>query len=163
MSLTTIGWLFTCGVLAHNTEEALYLPAWSLRAGRFYKPVSVSVFRFAAILLSGLFVIVTAVASFTQPAGLAAYLMAGYVLTMVLNVFVPHILATILMRRYMPGTVTALLFNLPLGLLYLARALAEQHIQLPTFYWAGPVVVAAMLALLPVLFAVGRKLHATTV
>ena len=163
MSLTTIGWLFTCGVLAHNTEETLYLPAWSLRAGRFYKPVSVSVFRFATILLSGLFVIVTAVASFTQPAGLAAYLMAGYVLAMVLNVFVPHILATILMRRYMPGTVTALLFNFPLGLLYLARALAEQHIQLPTFYWAGPVVVAAMLALLPVLFAVGRKLHATTV
>ena len=159
MPLTVIGWLFTIGVLAHNAEEALYLPAWSQRPGRFRNPVGASVFRCAAVFLSVLFVLVTAAASAFPPAGLAAYLMAGYVLAMVLNVFVPHVLATVVTRKYMPGTATALIFNLPLGVFYLTRALAEQQVSLPTFYWAGPVVVLALLALLPGLFAVGRRFH----
>ena len=66
------------------------------------------------------------------------------------------------MRQYMPGTATAMLLNLPLGLLYLSRALAEAHVTLPTFYWAGPAIVLGMLALLPGLFVVGRRLHAGT-
>jgi hypothetical protein len=162
MSLSAIGWFFTLGVLVHNAEEALLLPAWSTRAGRFYKPVAAPVFRTAVIILSALFVGVTATASLSQSTGVAAYLMAGYVLAMVINVFAPHVLATVVTRRYMPGTATALLFNLPLGVLYLARALAEGRIAFPTFYWAGPVVVLATLALLPVLFVVGRKLHPAT-
>lgn len=159
MELTAIGWLFTCGVLAHNAEEALHLPAWSRHAGRFHRPVAAPVFRCAVIFLSLLFVLVTAAASVTAPAGLAAYLMAGYALAMVLNVFVPHLLATALTRTYMPGTATALVFNLPLGILYLSRALAERQVLVPTFYWAGPAVVIALLALLPGLFAIGRWLH----
>ena len=162
MSLAVLGWLFTCGVLAHNAEEALYFPAWSERAGWFYKPISAPIFRRAAGLLSVLFVLVTAASSLSQPASIAAYLMAGYVLAMVLNVFMPHVSVSLLTGRYMPGTATAVLFNLPLGLLYLTRALAAQHVKFPTFYWAGPAVVLVMLALLPSLFAIGRKLHPAT-
>ena len=140
-------------------EEALYLPAWSQRAGRFRNPVGTSVFRCAAVILSVLFVLATAAASAFPAARLAAYVMAGYVLAMVLNVFVPHVLATVVTRKYMPGTATALIFNLPLGVLYLTRALAEQRVSFPTFYWAGPMVVLVLLALLPGLFAVGRRFH----
>lgn len=85
--------------------------------------------------------------------------MAGYALAMVLNVFVPHLAATVLTRRYMSGTGTAVCLNLPLGLLYLHQAVASRSIGLSTFCWTGPLVVLGMAALLPGLFAVGRKLH----
>ena len=161
MSLTVLGWLFTFGVLVHNTEEALYLPAWSMRAGRWYKPIAAPVFRFAVILLSGIFIAVTIAASLSRPGGIALYFMAGYVLAMLLNVFMPHVLATVLMRKYMPGTATAVLLNLPLGLLYLHQILEEQSIKLHVFYWAGPLIVVAIVASMPLLFTLGRKFRAT--
>ncbi|AJQ96024.1 HXXEE domain-containing protein [Gynuella sunshinyii] len=158
MTLSMIGWLFTFGVLLHNLEEALYLPAWSMQAGRWHVPVAAGQFRFAVTVLS-VFLIVTATLSMTAAAGsLMAYLMAGYVLSMVLNVLLPHALATIGMRRYMPGLATALLFNLPLGLWYLMRALTEHRIEWSVFIWSGPLTAAMIVAMIPALFVIGRGL-----
>lgn len=162
MSLTMLGWLFTFGVLAHNAEEAWRLPAWSARAGKWRVAVAAPVFRFAALVLSGLFVAITLSASVSAAGGVAAYLMAGYVLAMVLNVFMPHILVTVATRQYMPGTVTALLLNLPLGSLYLRRAWSERSVDPHVFGWAGPLVVLAILVAMPLLFALGRKLRAVS-
>lgn len=160
MSLTLIGWLFTCGVLAHNAEEARHLPAWSARTGRFRRPISAPVFRRAAVLLSLLFLAITVAASLAPPGGLAAYLMASYALAMVLNALVPHVAVSVLTRSYMPGLATGVLLNIPLGAWYLVRALHERHIALSTFCWAGPAVVLALLLLLPALFAAGRRWQA---
>lgn len=159
MSLIALGWLFTGCALLHNLEEALYLPAWSRRGRRFLKPVTAPVFRFAISLLSLLFVALTLAATVAGPGSVAAYLMAGYVLAMVLNALLPHALATMTLRSYMPGTATGVLFNLPIGLLYLSRALGQGQIALPTFYRAGPAVVLGLLGLLPVLFALGNRLQ----
>jgi hypothetical protein len=157
MSLTLIGWLFTVGVLVHNTEEALRLPAWSLHAGKWHAPVGPREFRFALSILSALLIIFSLASSFSSDGSVSAYLMAGYVLAMVLNVFIPHVLATVFMRRYMPGTATAIILNLPFGLLYLSHAFSERRIELHVFYWAGPVVVVGILASIPILFFWGRK------
>jgi len=159
MSLTALGWLFTLGVLVHNAEEAWRFPAWSARAGRWQVPVAAPVFRFAALVLSGLFVAITLAASFSAAGGVAAYLMAGYALAMVLNVFLPHVLVTVVTRQYMPGTATALLLNLPLGSLYLRQAWSERRVEPHVFGWAGPLVVLAILAVMPLLFALGRRLR----
>ena len=158
MSLTAIGWLFTFGVLVHNTEEALLLPAWSAHAGKWHARVEAAEFRFAVAVLSVLLVVVAAAASQARAGSISAYLMAGYVLAMVLNVLMPHVLATVVMRKYMPGTATALLLNLPLGALYLRQALSEQNIQPGVFAWSGPLIVLFLVASIPVLFALGRKL-----
>ena len=163
MSLTVISWLFTLGVLAHNAEEAVSLPAWTLNAGRWHSPVGKAEFRFAVGALSGLLVVVTAAASTSEAGSIAAYLMAGYVLAMVLNVFIPHVLASIIMRKYMPGTATALLFDLPLGLWYLSKALAESRIDSGIFLWSGPLTVLAIVVSIPGLFALGRNLFPPTV
>lgn len=163
MSLTAIGWLFTVGVLTHNTEEAWRLPAWSLHAGKWHASVGPREFRFAVVVLSALLVIFAFSSSVTAPGSISAYLMAGYVLAMVLNVFIPHVLATVFMRRYMPGTATALVLNLPLGLIYLSRALSENRIEMAVFYWAGPAVVLGIAASIPVLFFLGRALFANRV
>lgn len=157
MSLALLGWVFTLGALLHNAEEARWLPAWSQRAGRWHAPVDARTFRIAAALLSGLFLLLTLAASLGAAGSLAAYLMAGYVLAMVANAIVPHALASVLTRCIMPGTVTGLLLNLPLGALYLRQALQQHAIAWQHFRWAGPLVALAMLALIPLLFALGRR------
>jgi hypothetical protein len=162
MPSITIGWVFTLGVLVHNLEEALYLPAWSADAGRWYRPIGAREFRFAIGVFSAAILVLTAAASIFPARSLGAYLMAGYVLAMVLNVFAPHLFATVLMRRYMPGTATAVLLNLPLGWLYLRQILMEHRIELRVFFWAGPSAVLAILALILVLLALGRRVTSTS-
>lgn len=158
MSLPTLGWLLTLGVLLHNAEEALYLPEWSNVAGRWYRPVAARTFRIAILLFSGLMLLLTALSTRSTAGSMTAYVMAGYALAMVLNALFPHLLATAVMRRYMPGTATALLLNVPLGLLFLHQARVQHRIDLHIFLWAGPAVVLAIVMILPVLFAIGRKL-----
>ena len=162
LPLAAVGWLFTAGTLAHNAEEAWLLPAWSAQAGKWYAPVAAPVFRFAVGVLSGGFVLIAGIASVAPAGSIGAYLMAGYVLAMLLNVFIPHVLASVAMRRYMPGTATAVLLNLPLGLFYLRRAWSERYIEPRVFAWAGPLVVLALLAAIPLLFALGRRVRAAS-
>lgn len=159
MSLDTIGWLFTLGVLAHNAEEALWLPGWSAYAGRWHTPVGAGEFRFAVGVLSLCFASAALGASMTGPGSAMAYLMAGCVLTMVLNAVFPHLLATLLTRTYMPGTASAALFNLPLGTLYLARAFTERRIDQDVFIWTAPLTVIAIAGSLPLLFSMGRNIN----
>ena len=161
MPSITIGWVFTLGVLVHNLEEALYLPAWSAHAGRWYRPIGAWEFRFAIGVFSVLILVLTAASSLSPAHSPGAYLMAGYVLAMVLNVFAPHLFATVFQRRYMPGTATAVLLNLPLGWLYLRQILMEHRIELRVFSWAGPLTVLAILALIPVLLALCRRVTST--
>lgn len=78
---------------------------------------------------------------------------------MLLNVAFPHVLATMVMRRYAPGTATAVLINLPVTTMLLRAALAEGYIDSSTFVWAGPLVAIAIVALIPVLFSVGRAMN----
>lgn len=157
MSLLAVTWLFTLGVLAHNAEEALYLPAWSARAGRWHVPVGSREFRFAVAVLSAALVCIATAASLARAGSPAAYLLAGYVVAMLLNVFAAHVIATVAMRKYMPGTATAVLFNLPLGCLFLGRALSENYIQLKILAWSSPLVALTILASIPILFAIGRR------
>lgn len=158
MTLADIGWLFTVGVLVHNAEEALWLPAWSVNAGRWHAPVGAGEFRFAVGALSAMVVVTAFVAPFSPDGGVPVYLMAGWALAMVLNVVFPHLLASVVMRKYMPGTATALLFNLPIGSLYLFTALSGHHVARETLAWAGPLIVAAIAGSIPLLFLLGRKL-----
>lgn len=89
-----------------------------------------------------------------------AYLVAGYALAMLLNVLLPHLLATVAMRRYMPGTATAVLLNLPVTIYVLTLGFREGYIEPHTFLIFGPVVVVGIIALILLLFWVGRKLRA---
>jgi len=157
MSLDTVGWIFVAGVLVHNTEEAVLLPSWSKTAGRWHRQVSATEFRFAVLVLSIVLIIFSVAASLSEPRSFAAYLMAGYVLAMTVNVFMPHILATLFTRSYMPGTATAVLLNLPLGTFYMYRSLSTRQIEPVTFAWSGPVMVMVILTSIPCLFFLGRK------
>jgi hypothetical protein len=160
MSLVALAWLFTLGVVAHNTEEAIFLPAWSMTAGRWHAPVSSREFVFAVTVLS-LALVALAVAAFAAGSqSIWAYAFTGYVFAMVANVFVPHVVGTIALRRYVPGTGTALLFNLPLGGMFLQQAVAQGFVAWGTIAWVAPVTAVVIVASIPVLFAIGRWLLA---
>jgi len=58
---------------------------------------------------------------------------------------------------YAPGTATGLLLNLPAAVLLLYRGFRQGYIQLSTFIWAEPLVVAAILDAIPLLLAIGRR------
>lgn len=158
MPLTLLIWFFTLGVALHNLEEALYLPAWTAHAGRWHARVSPPQFWFAVSLLTLALLICAAAASLAGAASLPAYLFSGYVFAMLANVLFPHLLASLLMRRYMPGTLTALLFNLPLGGWFLFRAVIDGFVRAELLVWSAPLIALGILAALPVLFALGRKL-----
>lgn len=158
VKISFLGWLFALGVLAHNAEESWLLPQWSASAGGWHPSVSSAEFQFAAAVLS-LAVILCAWAASTGGArSLGAYLLTGYALAMVLNVVFPHVLASLALRNYAPGTATALVFNLPLGGWLLWRAITEKFVQPSVFAWSGPLTVIAIVASVPALFATGRYL-----
>ena len=76
---------------------------------------------------------------------------------MLLNVLIPHVLATLWLSRYMPGTGTALLLNLPITLSLLRQAFLEGYVEPWAFLIFGPAVVVGIVALIPLLFWMGRK------
>ncbi|MGV8081126.1 MAG: HXXEE domain-containing protein [Syntrophales bacterium] len=160
MNFTEWQWLFPVAVTVHNLEEAVLLPAWSQRAGRWHRPVEPFAFRFAVAVLTVLAYAATAWSAAGGAESIGAYLLSGYALAMLLNVFLPHLLATVALRRYVPGLATALLCNLPVTAGLLQAAFAEGYVKLPTFaYYAVPVCLG-LVASIPFLFAVGRRIKA---
>jgi hypothetical protein len=101
----------------------------------------------------------SALANLQGKESIGAYLLCGYALAVLLNVLFPHVLATMIMRRYAPGTATAVLFNLPVTVALLRRALMEGYIDSKTFVWVGPVVTLTIVALIPILFGVSRSAY----
>lgn len=151
MEFAQLVWLFAAAVTIHNLEEAIWLPNWSKDAGRYHVPVSAKQFRFAVLALT---LAAWAVAAWSAAGSLLAdYLVAGYALAMLVNVVFPHLAATLAMRRYAPGTTTAVLFNLPVTALLLQQAFTEERVDPDTFLWAGPLVAILIAISIPVIFA----------
>ncbi|MBD8871958.1 HXXEE domain-containing protein [Rhodanobacter sp. DHB23] len=141
MSLPLLGWLFALGVVAHNAEEAWLLPSWPGRPRFRWAAVDAGPFRFAAAVLSLAALLAAWLAGVGGAHSVGAYLIAGYAAAMVLNVFLPHLAATVALRAYAPGTATALLFNLPLGGWLVYRSLAEHRVEPSVFAVSGPLTV----------------------
>lgn len=156
MEFATLAWSFVAAVTLHNIEEAIWLPSWSRSAGRWHVHVGAREFRFAVAVLTGLAAVAAYLAAVQGKQSLGAYLLCGYALAMFLNVLVPHLVASLAMRRYMPGTLTALLLNLPVTLALLYRAFQEGYIALDRFMLLGPLVVVCIAASIPILFRLGR-------
>lgn len=158
MDFVFLAWLFALAITVHNLEEALLLPEWSKTAGKWHRPVGVREFRFAVIVLTIGAYGAVGWALICAKESWGAYVLSGYALAMFLNVLFPHVTATVVTRRYAPGTLTALLFNLPVTMLLLRQGLQEGYIQMQCFAWTGPLVVVGILASIPALFALGRRL-----
>ncbi len=151
-------WLFPAAVTLHNAEEAIWLPAWSNDAGQWYKPIAPRVFRFAAAVLALVAWLATWMSVQSGRQTLWTYLTFGFMGAMLGNVFVPHAVLTIAMRKYMPGLASALALNLPLLSWLVFLALQEGQV-------SGGKALISILAMpmllalsIPLLFKIGNAL-----
>ena len=149
---------FVAAVCLHNLEEAWLMPRWLRQVFGSRPPVGAWEFRFATGVLSLLLVPLAVLAVRAGPGSAAAHVWLGVVFAMGVNAILPHLAATVALRRYMPGTATGLLLNLPLAVSLCRRGLAARWVEPHTFAWAAPTVAVALLACVPALFALGRRL-----
>ena len=163
MGFVELQWLFPIAITLHNLEEAIWLPSWSKNAGKWHRPVAPSVFRFAVAALTALAFVVTIWSAMGGPESIGTYLLTGYALGMLLNVLLPHLMATVALRSYMPGLATAIALNLPVTVLLLLSAFREGYVSFPTFAYFGALVCLGLVVSIPVLFVVGEKLMDRTV
>jgi hypothetical protein len=135
-------WLFVVLLALHNGEEYAFIDRLASLPTR--RPVRIPVRRFrialAAVTLAG------AVLPALKIAGvfLADRLLAGSAAVMLANAVFPHLVATIALRRYTAGVVTAVVMITPGSILILQAALraglAPSEIALAALWVAVPLV-----------------------
>jgi len=129
MSFRRMQRLFPFAVAIHNSEEAVFMPSWvSYHTCQIPLHPSADAIRGGLLFLTlGAFAITTLSAKGGRRS-IWAYLLFGYIVAMLVNVFVPHIPATLILRSYTPGVVTAVLINLPIMTILLLRAVRDQWV-----------------------------------
>lgn len=158
MSFRSLEWLFPLVITLHNAEEAIWLPGWSKRPGRWPATVAPGVFRFTVVILTVLAYAVTWLSASSGKQSVWTYLAFGCIAATLANVLIPHLAATIAMRSYMPGAATAVFLNLPALSLLVVLALREGYVSgwKAVAYCLG--VIVALVASIPVLFKLGKEL-----
>jgi hypothetical protein len=126
-SFKRLQWLFPVAVTLHNAEEAIWMPGWVSQHGAQLPvhPPGAPEIRLALAALTMAAFAVTYLSVREGPQSVWAYLTFGYIVAMLVNVFVPHIPATVALRSYTPGVITAGLINLPVMGVLALRALHE--------------------------------------
>jgi len=112
--------VFLLGFTLHNLEEAIWLPKWSKYAGKFHEPLETNQFIFAVIVVTIIGYLLTALDFLIGDFGnIINYTYLGFIGMMGLNSIFPHLVSTIVLRKYAPGLITGLLLNLPFSLIIL--------------------------------------------
>ena len=151
---------FTTAVLLHNAEEAWLLPRWS-RAQCLYRPVGDGEFRWAALLLSLAFLVLTAQQlRWGHQLEVLSAVFAAYVIALLVNAVIPHLALSLLQRRYMPGTASAWLGVVPLGLAWLQATAMEGRLHLTAHAWTLGLSWLVLGLSVPILLWLGRTLAA---
>ncbi len=150
--------IFLLGFTIHNLEESVWLPEWSKHAKKFHKPVERNQFIFAVIIVTILGYLITVVEIINNnPGSVFSYIYLGFIGMMGLNTILPHLAATILLKKYAPGLITALLLNLPLSIIIISRYI-NAGINVYFLIIAILVVTGIVLSLLKPLFKFGEKI-----
>jgi hypothetical protein len=150
--------VFLLGFTIHNIEESIWLPEWSKHAKKFHETVERNQFIFAVIVVTIIGYLVTVAEILTNnPGSVFTYIYLGFIGMMGLNTFLPHLTATILLKKYAPGLITAILLNLPLSLIIISRYIAA-GVNVYFLIIAILVFTTIILALLKPLFKLGDKL-----
>lgn len=114
--------LFLLGFTIHNIEEIMLFPKWNTQNKKFSRNISVHQFKFAAIVITVIGYLLFAQYLFLYPKyNFSKILYLSFVAMMILNVVFPHLLATIITKKYAPGLASAILLNLPLGMYVLIK------------------------------------------
>lgn len=158
-SLPWIFWAFPVVFTIHNIEEALWLPEFSKKAGKYHKPVDTFEFVFALVVITLMAIIITAWFYAAGKQSLASYLFFAFNFGMFVNVFLPHLVATIALRKYCPGLLTGLLLLAPTTSYLFWYGYENQYINFPTFWLITIPFAALVVGSIPILFRMGKRLE----
>ncbi|MFC4322450.1 HXXEE domain-containing protein [Litchfieldia salsa] len=148
---------FCIAITLHNIEEAILLPKWSQQSSRFQKTVTSGEFRFAVIIITLLAYLSACSYLYIPESNFTRWGFIGFLGSMIFNAFFPHLLATVLMKKYAPGLVTGLLLNLPINSFIIYQMFAENLIVWKELILSTLIVGIILLALIPLLFKIGGK------
>lgn len=152
-------WLFfPIAITLHNLEEAIWLPAWTKHAKQFHKPIESNVFYFAVIFVTILAYLSTFLAVAFPSSWLWKYIFHGFLGAMILNTIFPHLVTTIILRRYSPGLITGLFLLLPINSIILYQSVMLGHIKLTDLMISILIVSLVLLSFLPLFFKIGEQL-----
>ncbi|MED3575063.1 HXXEE domain-containing protein [Cytobacillus praedii] len=151
--------IFFCfAITLHNIEEAIWLPKWSQQqSSRFQKPVTSSEFHFAVIFITILAYLSAFSFLYMPKSDFAKWIFIGFLGSMIFNAIFPHLIATVLMKKYAPGLLTGILLNLPINSLVIYQMFLKNLITCKELVISTFVVGIILLILIPFLFKVGRK------
>jgi hypothetical protein len=156
--IISIKLLFLMGFTLHNLEESIWLPEWSKHAKTFHEPVKRNQFIFAVIIITMIGYLVTFVnILFDQPGNIPNYLYLGFIGMMGLNSIFPHLVATLILKKYAPGLLTGILLNLPISC-FIVIYYIQKGVNIYYLILSIGIVTAFVLFSLKYLFKLGDKL-----
>ncbi len=151
---------FCLAITLHNIEEALWLPQWSQQPSKFQKAVSANEFHFAVLVITSLAYLAAFSYCYFPESLLAKWLFIGFLGAMILNAIFPHLLATIVMKRYAPGLLTGVLLNIPINTFILYTMLMDERMSLKETIFSTIIIGIILIALIPLLFRMGKRISA---
>lgn len=108
--------------LFHNLEEAIFICNYPVQSPvSFIKQASCNQFLWAVSIITLIVIILLVTALRSNKPAFYLFVSTAIASALVLNVIVPHLLVAVYTFNYTPGLVTAVLLNLPLGLLTLFK------------------------------------------
>ncbi len=159
LTLTSIKIIFLLGFTLHNIEEAVWLPKWSKNAGRYHEPVESEPFIFAVIIVTMIGYFITGFdILYGNNYPLLRYVYLGFTGMMGLNAIFPHMIATIVIKKYCPGLITGLVLNFPFALIILLGYIQNDY-TLYLILLSILIVSGIILFSLKYLFKIGKYLH----
>lgn len=86
------------------------------------------------------------------------YAYFGFLAAMMINIIFPHLLSTIVERRYSPGLMTGLLLIMPIHTIIIMRSFHNNFISVSGLIIGTVAMSLAMILLIPVLFKLSARL-----
>ena len=150
--------LFIFAITLHNIEEALWLPQWSKHAQKFRKQVSKDEFHFAVLVITIFAYLATGLFIFFPQNLILKYFFFGFMGAMIINIIFPHLVSTIVLKKYCPGLITGVLLIIPFNSLIIVFSVNNSIINLSEIIISTIVVAILLLKLIPYLEKIGKNL-----
>lgn len=158
-TIPLIFWAFPIVFTIHNIEEALWLPRFSQSAGKFHKAVGTFEFVFALVVITLLAAVITLLFYLMGKESIPCYLFFAFNFGMLVNVFFPHLAATVVLRRYCPGLLTGIFLLAPTTIYLLVYGYDNAYFSFPKFWIITIPFAGLVVGSIPLLFRIGRYLQ----
>ncbi len=156
--------IFPIVITIHNVEEAFWLPNWSKKSHNIRtKEVDDFEFRFAVVIITLLAYMITWGNLATYNSKIFSLMYVGFVGSMLINAIFPHLLVTLITRKYMPGVLTGVIINIPSLFFIINRVYTSGLLTLKEILISTVSMSIILLMLLPILFKIGRSLDTSSI